>query len=147
MSTLSPVAAATPASAPPRKAEPQPDLKIDAFEPTTYFPRPGDRVYFDVRVINRGEADATGFNVELSGSGIPRGTKVRVEGLKPGETAEFEMGPMNVLWRDFNFAEVRADSDREVTESNERNNRKSVTLIGPEPPEPPRPPIPVPPRP
>lgn len=145
MSTISQLTSASLAPARPA-AEPQPDLVVDRLEPSDYFVDPGDRVNFDFTVRNAGTADAPAFDVQLSGWGMERET-IRLEGLKAGESVSFEdVGELRGdPWTEYYFAEVRVDTRKEVAESNERNNKRSVSMMGrpmPRPPVPPHPPIP-----
>lgn len=150
MSTISALSSATPAAArPAASGEPQPDLVVDRLEPSDYFVDPGDRVNFDFTIRNAGTADAPAFDVQLSGWGMDRETFRVEKGLKAGESLSFEdVGNLRGdPWSEYYFAEVRVDTRKEVAESNERNNKRSVTMMGRPIPRPPVPPVPVPPRP
>ncbi len=125
-----------------------PDLTVSSLEPSTRFPFPGTEVTFDVEVKNQGNADAGAFSVNLS-SWSEEDRKRIEEGLKAGASAAFTLGPVIMDSGVAMSIQAFADCDREIAESNERNNKRDTVLWNPlPPPQPPQPPLPpIPPHP
>lgn len=152
ISTLAAASAAAPNKAAPSASSeksPQalPDLVIDRFDPSNGFPYQGDRITFDVRVLNKGSVAAGPFTVEVSGDGM-KPDRERVEGLAPGASTRLRFGPANVGYGSLAWYDARADIGNEVQEEREDNNWQStsVSVRDPFPPRDPFPRPPVPPR-
>ncbi len=104
-----------------------PDLVVKA-EPSSWFVRPGDRVTLEGEVTNQGQALAGPFHLTLD-AGSEGQQKVSLEGLGPGQTAPVKLGPITIKhWIAGHSVLLTVDSGKEVTESNERNNRCELVL-------------------
>lgn len=106
---------------------PLPDLVVKA-EPSDWFVRPGDRVTFDAVVTNRGLAPAGPFHLKLDAASEGQDERP-LEALAPGQTANVTLGPITIRhWVAGHNVTLLVDSDQQVEESNERNNRYELTL-------------------
>lgn len=134
--------------APPAPAKSGPDLVVDDIRPNDSFPWPGEAVYFDVTVTNKGDKAAGAFNVRLSSDDLDQTSRVK-DGLQPGAKVKLrQMGPLQVGYASMYWVQATADSSGEVDETREDNNDIYTTVMPQQPPQPPpmppNPPIPHP---
>lgn len=104
-----------------------PDLVVKA-EPSSWFVRPGDRVTLEGEVTNHGQAVAGPFHLKLD-AGSEGQQKIPLEALGPGQSLPVKLGPITIKhWIAGHSVQLTVDSDREVNEGNERNNRCELVL-------------------
>ncbi len=126
-----------------------PDLTIKKLTADKSFVRPGEKVDFDIEVRNQGKADAGACSLLLDG-GYDGSVKVQFEPLPAGGSRVVRVEDL-IIQTSFDTHGFTAfiDSDKQIPESSERNNKKSLVLWDPSGPWPPGPfppgPPPVPP--
>ena len=120
-----------------------PDLAVRKFAANRSTVFPGQDVYFNTEVTNLGQAAVD--SVELSfGWGRRDRETFTLEGLEPGQTHNFQIGPVSGSLPGGYVYRLMLDPENKTRESREDNNsaKASFSVIDTRPPGPPMPPRP-----
>ena len=107
---------------------PKPNLFISELSVTPASPQQNSPATFRIGVYNDGDAAAGGFNVELWVSSVVKGCTLRVDSMaaRGGRilTCAYTYGG----WSNAYAIKAVADSSNEITESDESDNQKAMTI-------------------